>query len=56
MTQPNPVAHLKISLIKSIFRLIGCGIVFVTGGENGLLAMAVMFALAEVLGVVEELV
>jgi tRNA A37 threonylcarbamoyladenosine dehydratase len=55
MSTPNPVAHLKISLIKSAFRLIGCATVIIAG-VDGVGSMAACFALAELLGIAEELV
>ena len=49
---PDPTKHLYISLLKSIVR-IGAGGCLITGN---LLMAGVCFIMAEVLGIVEELV
>jgi len=51
MNHPDPKNHLYISLIKSSFRIAGCIVLpfNISGG-------AILIGLAEVLGIVEELV
>ena len=51
----NPVNHLKVSLVKSAFRLLGLALIIFLN-INGLQAGAVLLALAELFGVIEELV
>lgn len=52
MNQPDPKKHLQISLVKS-----GCRILAAGGLVTGSLVFAgVLFIIAEVLGIVEELV
>ena len=53
--------HIAVSLVKSIFRIVGCGCLIYGGymlEQFGLLFIAagVIFALAEVLGIIEEIV
>lgn len=50
---PDPHLHQIISFAKSAIRIIGCGIAFVTGSVP---VLAGMLLLAELVGVVEELV
>lgn len=52
MSTPNPVAHLKISLVKSIIRIAAC---YFLAYCNFQLA-AGLLAFAEALGIAEELV
>jgi len=52
MSTPNPVAHLKISLVKSAFRIVAGGLL--CAGQ--LFAAGAFLILAEVLGIAEELV
>lgn len=52
MKQPDPKLHLIISLAKSVFRIIACFYLI----NFNCLGAGVLFGLAEVLGVVEELV
>jgi hypothetical protein len=47
--------HFQVSLVKSALRIIGCGIVLVTG-FSGIEAMALLFIVAELLGIGEEVV
>jgi hypothetical protein len=47
--------HFQISCVKSAFRLIACGAV-ILAGVDALGVAAFMFAVAELLGVGEELV
>jgi hypothetical protein len=47
--------HFQVSVVKSALRIIGCLIVVFTWAD-GVAAMALLFALAEILGVAEELV
>jgi hypothetical protein len=47
--------HFQISAVKSAFRLIACGAV-ILAGVDALGVGAFLFALAELLGVCEELV
>lgn len=51
MNHPDPKKHLHISLVKSYLRIIGC-VVF----PMSILGGAILFGLAEVLGIVEECV
>lgn len=48
---PDPYNHKVISLIKSTIRIAGCGLLLTDIGWA-----AVFFAVAEILGIVEELV
>lgn len=52
MNQPDPKRHLQISLVKSAFRVVaGASLI------SGMFVLAgVTFILAEVLGILEELV
>ena len=47
--------HFQVSCVKSAFRLIACGAVLLAG-VDALGVAALLFALAEILGVGEELV
>ena len=47
--------HFQVSAVKSAFRLIACGAVLLAG-VDALGVAALLFALAEILGVGEELV
>jgi hypothetical protein len=47
--------HFQVSVVKSALRIIGCLIAIVTW-EDGIAAMALLFLLAELLGVAEEVV
>ena len=47
--------HFQVSVVKSAFRIIGCLIAMATG-VDGLASMALMFILAELLGVADEIV
>ena len=47
--------HFQVSLVKSAFRIIACLVVLFTG-TDGLGVAALLVALAEVLGIGEELV
>lgn len=47
------LGHFYVSLIKSAVRIIGCGVAAYTGS---VLVLAVFFAVAEIIGVAEELV
>ena len=53
--------HFAVSLVKSIFRIVGCGCI-VYGGYMleawgwPFIAAGIIFALAEVLGIIEEIV
>lgn len=50
--QPDPILHQYISFVKSALRIVaGCGLI---GGA--FVSAGVLFILAEILGVVEELV
>jgi hypothetical protein len=47
--------HFQVSAVKSAFRLIACG-TLVLAGADGVAAAGLCFAVAEILGVLEELV
>jgi hypothetical protein len=47
--------HFQVSVVKSAFRLIGCGAVLLAG-VDALGVAAFLFAFAELLGIGEELV
>jgi hypothetical protein len=47
--------HFQVSCVKSAFRLIACG-ALILAGADALGAAALLFALAELLGICEELV
>jgi hypothetical protein len=50
------VKHFRISLIKSLFRIIGCSLCIIwTGNAIAITALAISFLFAEILGIVEEL-
>ena len=49
----KPFSHFSVSLMKSFVRLIACGVAVI---ENSILPLAWGFGIAEVLGVIEELV
>lgn len=53
MEQPDPKLHQIISFAKSAIRILGCGVAAVTGS---VVTLAVMLLIAELVGVVEELV
>lgn len=53
MKQPDPKLHQIISFAKSAIRILGCGVAAVTGS---VVTLAVMLLIAELVGVVEELV
>lgn len=60
MEQPDPVWHRNISFVKSGFRIVA-GLFLVTGVASdsvigGLLGAGIFLILAEILGVLEELV
>lgn len=44
--------HFVLSMIKSVLRLTGCGVAFAT---NAIGWFVILFALAEVIGIAEEL-
>lgn len=50
--------HLQVSVIKSIVRIVGCvlAIIFANTPVVGIILIALFFIIAELLGVVEELV
>lgn len=59
VNHPDPKAHLLLSLLKSGIRIFGCGAAMVAAASNVQLAivtLAFMMALAEGVGIVEELV
>ena len=48
--------HFQVSVVKSILRMLGCGAAFVVNDISlAVTALAVLFLVAEVLGIVEEL-
>ena len=47
--------HFQVSVVKSAFRLIACG-TMVLAGADGVAAAGIMLAVAELLGIGEELV
>jgi hypothetical protein len=47
--------HFHVSIVKSAFRLMACG-TLVIAGSDGVAAAGVMLAVAELLGIGEELV
>lgn len=51
--------HFKISLIKSLLRIVGCIVGVVYAATNlltiGLLLISILFGTAEVLGILEEI-
>ena len=47
--------HFQVSVVKSAFRLIACG-TLVLAGADGVAAAGLMLAVAELLGIGEELV
>ena len=49
--------HFKISLLKSILRIGGClnALLFITNVKFSVFVLAVVFILAELLGIAEEL-
>jgi len=48
--------HFRISLIKSLIRIIGCGLCIIcTDSTIAITALAISFLFAEVLGILEEL-
>jgi hypothetical protein len=54
---PNPKLHLYVSIAKSVLRIVGYGALI--GGafaKSGLIAAGILLAVAELLGIVEELV
>lgn len=53
MKHPDPKAHLLISVVKSVVRIVAC-IGAVASGSLAVLAIGL--ALAEVVGILEELV
>jgi hypothetical protein len=55
VTNPTATNHFKISIVKSVLRLVGCSIIIVLGAD-GLRTGVGLLALAEVFGIVEELV
>jgi hypothetical protein len=46
------VAHFRISMIKSLLRIAGCGALIF---GSGLIWFAVLFLIAELLGILEEI-
>lgn len=51
----NSKWHLISSILKSILRIAGCIYVILNPTFNGVKVLAVLFALAEILGILEEL-
>ena len=52
MKRPSAEKHFIVSLVKSLTRIIGCGLLI-----GGLIPHAgIVFLIAEILGIVEELV
>jgi hypothetical protein len=49
----NSLGHLIISLVKSLIRLLSCGISVI---NKSVMPIAIGFALAELLGIMEEAV
>lgn len=47
--------HFHVSVVKSAFRLMACG-TLILAGVDGIAAAGLMLAIAEVLGIGEELV
>lgn len=48
--------HFRISLIKSLFRIVGCTLcITCTSNTVAITALAISLLLAEILGIVEEL-
>jgi hypothetical protein len=47
--------HFQVSVVKSAFRLMACG-TLVLAGVDGIVAAGLMLAVAEILGIGEELV
>jgi hypothetical protein len=47
--------HFQVSVVKSAFRFIACGCLIIAG-VDGVGAAGICFALAELLGIAEELV
>ena len=47
--------HFQVSVVKSAFRLMACG-TLVLAGADGIAAAGLMLAVAEALGIAEELV
>ena len=48
--------HFHISLIKSLFRIIGCSLCIIcTDSTIAITSLAISFLFAEILGIVEEL-
>jgi hypothetical protein len=52
MKQPDPRLHLQISLVKSALRIFGAGALM----SGAFLPAGLLFAVAELLGILEELV
>ena len=52
MEQPDPKWHLRISILKSLLRF-GAGFYLIIGN---LMVAGMMFILAEILGILEEIV
>ena len=48
--------HFRISLIKSLIRIIGCGLCIICMNSTiAITALAISFLFAEILGIIEEL-
>ena len=50
------MGHFYVSLAKSAMRITGCIIALMTAPATGILALGILFLLAELLGIAEELV
>ncbi len=54
--ESTSVKHFRISLVKSVFRILGCGLCIIfTDNTIAITALAISFLFAEVLGIAEEL-
>jgi hypothetical protein len=49
----NSKEHFVTSITKSLIRILGCAVAYITSSVE---VFAIIFALAEILGIVEELV
>jgi len=59
MSQPDPELHQKISFAKSAVRIIssvGCAVSASTSMPLAIVILAIGYAMAEIIGVIEELV
>ena len=59
INHPDPKDHLRLSLLKSTLRIIGCFAALVAAVSNiqeSIIILSVMLGLAEGVGIVEELV